>query len=313
MATVDQSLGHSVRTIPGIILLWLLSAAFFVSAVGKLPEFSSFTARILEIVPYATLAEWVAKCIIAIELMIGICLLTRFRLQTFTYPLVAVSLLVFTGYLMYVIAQHGDSGDCGCLGAVQALKPSAGILKNLILLGITALLWHIYPYSAREKWRVVTLSGCALALFFPFVWVYVAQSKAPEIIHQKLDLQSLHGPQEPSMVVLNKGKHLIAFLSVGCPHCRKTAFILQSQYRQDQSLPYYMVLLSYGDTLQNQEFFEETRAEIVPHVLFRDIDRFIEMSGGAVPTIFWVSEGMALKKLKDYHLKPNQIKLWLEE
>lgn len=295
--------------------LLLLAAAFLTSGIGKLISFYTFTSQILDAgVPNQLLAAWLGIFIISTELLLAVCLLAGFRLRAFTYPAVLILLGLFTFHLVLVISGYGDKGDCGCFGEIYAMKPSAGILKNMAMAGITALLWHFHPGRTRHRRKppvaFYTIAGTVFLL--PCLWLLLQRPGEGEVIHRDLGLELLYDRPDPPPVQLRQGKYLLAFLSPGCSHCRKAAFSLQALYKQYPRIPLYFILHSTSENPLLDDFFTETRSRHVPHFLVPDTESFVHMAGQHVPAIYQVSDGVALRKLYAYQLDPALLTRWLE-
>src|SRR5690606_35750896 len=105
-----------------------------------------------------------------------------------------------------------------------------------------------------------------------------------------LDLTPLYyssnSQNKPAPIELRKGKHIVAFMSLTCSHCKKAAFLLQVIHRQHPELPIFFVLNGHPDFLE--DFFNETHAKGVPHILFRGGDEFQSMAGPGVPAIYYI-------------------------
>jgi glutaredoxin len=114
-------------------------------------------------------------------------------------------------------------------------------------------------------------------------------------------------------VDLRKGKHIIAFMSLTCPHCKKAAYLLQIIYHEHPELPIYMVL--QGPEQLKQKFFDETHAEHVPYILFGHTDDFMNMAGTSVPSILWVNNGVPEYKsvYAYYQLDPKFMEEWVKK
>ena len=107
------------------------------------------------------------------------------------------------------------------------------------------------------------------------------------------------------------GKHIIAFMSLTCPHCRKAAKELTAIYKENPKLPLYMVL--NGLQPDEKDFFNETKSEGIPHVRFTGVDDFVKMAGRYVPAIYWVNNGIKERKVSYMALSGPAMKHWAEE
>src|SRR5690606_17890883 len=153
--------------------------------------------------------------------------------------------------------------NCGCFGETYKMKPSAGILKNIILLGITAVLWVIYPIKPYKFSFWIALLIAISAIAVPFITSPVGLGTNPEKVHEKIDLNPLYKLTELPSIDLRTGKHIVSFMSLTCPHCKKAASLLHIIKKQHPDFPIYFVLVGKDEYLN--DFFKETKANEIPY------------------------------------------------
>ena len=138
------------------------------------------------------------------------------------------------------------------------MTPLQGILKNLILLIFTFILFKNYQgFNYKKATKPLFYLLILLSLGLPYILNYVdlnyseAYLNAPED-HFKLELDSLYKdaklntpPKE-----LSQGKHIIAFMSLTCPHCRIAASKIRIMLDKNPSIPVYFVLNGDKEMLQ---------------------------------------------------------------
>jgi hypothetical protein len=314
--------------ITGVILLLAMSATFFYSAYTKSGvEFRHF---MLVDTPRSTNAfdsfQWtfldlginsifvggiIARMMIGMELLLGLFLLFHIFLRKFTYPAIIVVLSVFIAYLLVVIAKQGNTGNCGCFGDQLAMKPLTAIWKNLIMIAVTVLLMFIYPIKPYKYQEYACLVIGLLGLSIPFLVNFMYWGTAPERSTKQIDLNLLYKFSPAPSVELRTGKHIIAFMSLTCPHCKKAAYLLQIIHHQQPDIPIFMVL--EGPDEFKQKFFDETHAEQVPYILYRHSEEFLKLAGPGVPSIYWVNNGHVeyQSKYAYYQLDPKFMEQWI--
>jgi hypothetical protein len=88
---------------------------------------------------------------------------------------------------------------------------------------------------------------------------------------------------------------------------------LQIIHREHPDLPVYMVLA--GNEAHEKAFFDETHSMAVPHLLYPHTDDFELMAGPAVPSIYWVNDGVIEYKSKYayYQLDPSYMLNWVSK
>lgn len=302
------------KRITGLLLLLAVAAVFLFSGISKLYSFEQLIWNIMDAgMSNMSLASVLARLFIGFELLLGVFLIAHLYLRSFTYPAIIFLLIGFTLYLILLMHRQGDAGNCGCFGDAYKMKPSAGILKNIILMAAVALLMVLYPVKPYKnaEW-VATLSGMAL-MVLPFILFPLSGEGKPEVTNEPINLNALYTTTKGSHppLELRKGKHFVAFMSLTCPHCKKAAFLLQVIHRQHPQFPIFFVL--NGSKGFEQAFFEETKSEAVPHILFSGAEEFILMAGPGVPAIYWINNSVIERKSNYYQLDPVYMQQWLDE
>ncbi len=300
------------KRISGSILLLALAAVFFFSAYTKIASqaaFDSFQWSFIDIgISSNFLAGILARLMISFEFLLGLFLLLHIYLKQFTYPAVITLLCVFIIYLLMVIANQGDSGNCGCFGNTVTMKPSAAIWKNVAMITATLLLWYIYPIKPYKGQILLAALLSMGAIATPIV-MNLPELNQAQVVAEPIDLNPLYSNNPPPSVELRTGKHIVAFMSLTCPHCRKAAYLLQIIHHQHPDIPIFLVLV--GSSNFENDFFKETHAIALPHIHFTDTKAFAAMAGTGVPAIFWVNNSVIERKANYYQLDPKNIIEWL--
>jgi uncharacterized membrane protein YphA (DoxX/SURF4 family) len=302
------------RTI-GLILLLAIAAVFLFSGISKLYSFERFVWNIMDAgISDMTLASVLARLFIGFEMLLGVFLLAHLFLKSFTYPAIIALLSVFIVYLIMLIMKQGDSGNCGCFGDAYEMKPSAAILKNIVMIAATIALIYLYPIRPYKNAPAVAgILGMA-AIVVPFLIFPLSQDSQPKVVSRPIDLSPLYHSSNPDnkppSVDLQQGKHIVAFMSLTCPHCKKAAFLLQVIHRQHPQIPIFFVLNGSPDF--EKDFFDETHSSTVPHMLFRGGEEFQSMAGTAVPAIYWINNSVIERDANYFQLDPKYMEAWLQ-
>ena len=307
-----------VQRIIGLILLVLLSGVFFFSAYSKIYSsnaFDNFQWTFLDLGINSQLASGIiARMMIGFEFLLGLFLLAHIFLKKFTYKAIIATLAVFIIYLLVVLVKKGNTGDCGCFGDKYAMTPVAAIIKNVVMIAVTVILMYIYPVQPY-KYQEITLMPISLIAFsVPFLLNGIDVRTSPVPFKKDMDLSLLYKYSPVPAVDLRQGKHIVAFMSLTCPHCKKAAYLLQIIHREHPDLPIFMVI--DGAKEHEKAFFEETNARDVPHLLYPHTDDFVTMAGlDGVPAIYWINNGKVEYKSKNayYQLDPAYMKKWVAE
>ncbi|MCD6064060.1 MAG: protein tlpB [Flavipsychrobacter sp.] len=302
-----------IKRILGLVLLLALAAVFLFSAYSKLISFEAFQWTFVDLgIPNITAASVIARVFIGLEFLIALFLLFHIHLTRVTYPATIILLLALTGYLVFLLVKQGNTGNCGCFGDWIYMKPLDAIWKNLAMIAATGLLYILYPVRPykNQEW-VAAIAGMA-AIVTPFVMEPLNVNNTPEKANLPINLSLLYeGNGAKPDVDLGVGKHIVGFMSLTCPHCRKAAYFLHVLKKNDPQLPIYLVL--NGDPKDFKSFFDESKAYNVPNMLFDNKTAFIELAGPYVPAIYWVSNSVIEYKSNYSQLDPQLIKKWVNQ
>ncbi len=297
---------------------WKTTGAFFENLIVETQQsnnsFDSFQWSFLDLGINSILATGIiARVFIGLELLLGLFLLFHIYLRRFTYPAVIAILSVFIIYLLIVILKQGNTGNCGCFGDKISMKPMAAIWKNIIMIAITILLMYIYPAKPYKHQEYYCMGLGLVAFSLPFLFNFIYTGTSPEPYNQPIDLSLLYKYDPAPQVELRTGKHIVAFMSLTCPHCKKAAYLLHVIHQQHPDVPIFIVL--DGPEAFKDQFFKETHAEDVPYLYFahHSVD-FVKMAGPGVPSIFWFNNGVAEYKsvYAYYQLDPGYMEQWLK-
>lgn len=163
----------------------LIAGLFLVSAYGKIyPDPSAYGTismfEIKQLYPMGfsvELAKIFSRSLIGIEFALGLLLLFPFDLKKWVIPALIAMLAVFVVHLSIEIFTTGNKGNCGCFGALLPMTPLEAIMKNLLSIGLLALLWKRYGAQLPEKnniWFLTTIASICMLLMFIFIPTYKA-------------------------------------------------------------------------------------------------------------------------------------------
>lgn len=144
-------LGHIARLLLGLVFIFsgAVKAIDPLGTTYKIEDYlKAFGGWFTDLMP---LAEPAAICLIAVELLLGICLLLNVRTQLTSW-LTLIFYLVMTPLTLY-IALTNPISDCGCFGDALVLTNWQTFYKNVVLLVL-----------------VITLLACRKAIYPTFVW-----------------------------------------------------------------------------------------------------------------------------------------------
>lgn len=293
-----------------------LGFLFLFSAWSKLPTLEQFGWTVVENTFLNwTMAEWFTRLLIGLEFFLGILFINGFRIRRIAIPVAFITLLVFTAYLFVILYTKGNNNNCGCFGEVVQMSPKESILKNVIMMAVLSVLYFIqYEWKIkRGNWIVVGLFLTVMSLLlcrYPPDSIYLF----PKHENLNIPIPLSHLYQSPNNKApheeLRKGKHVIAFMSLTCPHCRKAAKKMRIMKMKETSLPFYLVL--NGDSSRIAEFFNDTKANNIPYTHFNGVEQFIAMAGkDGLPAIKWVEDTTVYKESNYITLDEAEVIEWI--
>lgn len=311
----------TILKVLSILVSILLGLVFLYSAYTKLhPVIETFEFSFVEL----GIGNWYtapleARLMIGLEFFIGLLLIANYKLKSFSLPLAAGVLLFFIIYLLIQIAVSGNHGNCGCFGEHLKMTPLQAILKNLIML---LLMFPVYYFHSgwQLKYNALFLSflgvsACAVPFVInPIDYTY-SSNNLQEKINYPLELELLYQPEDTAKVEipeldLRKGKHVLAFLSLSCPHCRIAAKKFRLIKRNNPALSIYFILNGSKEKLP--DFYNDTKSDNIPHSFCLG-KTFVQLASAQLPRIYYLDNSMVVKKVDYYELSQSDLENWMME
>jgi len=288
-----------------ITLSLLTGALFLYSAYTKLFPIQSFEYTMTDQVhlPHIV-AAIVSRFFIGLECTLGALIVLHFFGRGKWVLKVAFGLLVFFSlYLAWLWATAGDNVNCGCFGDAIVMKPSVSLLKNAGLLVVIGLLIK-YHSGLKYKWvdlSAATLVVCTIAstyIFFPIFNRYT------------IDLTTLYTNDKNFVpnVDLTKGKHIIAFLSPSCIHCRRAALKMHEMKLRNPNIPFFFVIGGMKTDLK--DFWKASNAQDMPYIRLAEAP-FMKYTHSVFPTILWVNNSKVEADVDYPELNQQVIEKWM--
>ena len=306
----------------GKILLGLLSVAlgalFLYSAYTKLYPQESFESFQYSVVQYIKLPWIVAaiasRLLIGLEGALGLLLLAHFygpgnRIIKYALGLI----VIFSVYLVYLWVYAGNNINCGCFGDAIWMSPSTSLLKNAaISIGLLLLLkFHKgFEFTLRSFIASIILIGSITGVFIN----QPLPDTKPQWLQKdkfQLDMSKLYAPgkKDAPKVDLRTGKHVLAFFSAGCPHCRMAAYKMHIMKDRNPSLPFYMVVGGESNE-QMKDFWNKSQAQNIPYCRLKAED-FTGMIGFSWPVIYFINNGWVEAQTNYIEMNQSSIEEWL--
>jgi uncharacterized membrane protein YphA (DoxX/SURF4 family) len=309
-----------IKIIIGALISIALGLVFIYSGYTKIdPVIETFEFTFVDI----GIANWytapiIARLLIGLEFFLGFLLIINYKLKKFTLPFTAGLLLFFIIYLFIQIANTGNNGNCGCFGEHLKMTPLQAIIKNLIMIVAGAIVYFLHG-GWQVKFNKLFLSLiCATAMVVPFIvnpidFSYTSNN-LDEKINYPLELNLLYQPEDTVKVEIPKeelrtGKHVVAFLSLSCPHCRIAAKKFRLIKKNNPELSIYFVL--NGEREKYAVFIEDTKADNIPYSFCLG-KTFVQLASAQLPRIYYLDDGIVVKKVDYYELNQYKIEDWIK-
>ena len=331
MQPIERYLPWSIRI--------LIAGLFLVSAYGKIyPDPSAYgTISIFEVKQLyplgfsVELAKIFSRALIGVEFGLGLLLLFPFDLKKWVIPALISMLAIFVVHLTIEIITTGNKGNCGCFGALLPMTPLEAIMKNILSIGLLALLWKRYgaQLPARSNiWFLTSIISICMLLMFVFIPTYKAATAVTVPVEQNsgsdpqlksgIDTTKMANPKigkdstkvakpkdlgpkmkksgyEQHFANINQGKKLLCFFAPSCDHCRATAKQLTALKNSTPDFPEIQILFMDEAAEEIPDFFKFTGASYTYKVL--DIIEFWSVLGGNrdVPGVAYLWNGNLVK------------------
>lgn len=297
-----------------------IGALFIISAITKIYPMEPFEYQFVDIgVATWKTAPFIARFFIGIEFFLGMLFVLNISIKRFTSKFAIALLAFFIAYLSYKIYTTGNVGNCGCFGEAIKMSPLEGILKNVALIVLCLFLYFLYDEELwNNSWKkivvpILLIGSMCLGFFVYPIDAKFSSTMDTKTVNYKVPLALMYKDTrtEKPTIDLTKGKHIIAFLSLTCPHCKIAAQKLRVMHKKNPTIPFYLAL--NGDKKLESSFFEETQAQDIPHNLFIGAQDWIQIAGINLPIIMYINNGIVEKKTNGLDLDQDDIEKWLNK
>ena len=305
------------------LLCVLMGAVFIFSGYTKLYPIEPFEYTFVDLgFINWQIAPFIARILIGLEFFIGILLLFNISLRKIAYKSGIAVLLIFCVYLILLIFFTGNKGNCGCFGTFIQMTPLQALIKNAIMLiGFFILYKYHDGWNFNKRPAIINSLLFVSAFAMPFILNPVELNYSEAYLNKpeenfKIELDTLyqHATLNVPPKTLSQGKHIIAFMSLKCPHCRIAANKIRIIHERNPSIPFYFVLNGAEKNLK--PFFEETHTEDIPHCMLvggKPINHFIYLAGTEMPAIYLMNNSIVEHTVYYIDLYQEEIEKWLEK
>ena len=303
-----------------ILLAVSIGFLFILSAATKVYPMELFEYQFVDIgIANWHTAPYFARAIISMEFFLGMLLFLNIALRRFTLKFAIGLLSFFCIYLSYKIITEGNAGNCGCFGESIQMSPLQGILKNIALIIACVVCYTVAEVELwSKKWKTYSIPfllivSCGLGFFINPINSKEALFNEPEAMNYRVPLELMYDSTQTEIPVMDlaKGKHIVAFLSLTCPHCKIAARKLAIIHKKNPDLPIYFAL--NGDKELVQGFLENASATTIPHNLFLGPEKWTKVAGFALPRIMYLNNSIVEKKLIGAELDEQDMEKWMHQ
>lgn len=263
-------------------------------------------------------APFIARFLIGLEFFIGLLLVFNIKLKKIAYKLGIAALLIFSVYLVLLMLFSGNKGNCGCFGEVFSMTPLWALVKNIGMLFVFLVLYKFHEGWNNKVSTYLLWASLVSAVALPFIWNPVALDYSEAYLNKpeenfKLELDTLYtyASLNAPPKALSEGKHVIAFMSLTCPHCRVAANKIRIIHERNPKISFYFVL--NGNIENLKPFFENTHTENIPHCMLvgGQPNHFIYLAGTNMPAIYMVNNSVVEHVVNYMDLDQGEIEEWM--
>ncbi|MBX9449252.1 MAG: hypothetical protein KL787_05840 [Taibaiella sp.] len=300
---------YSISRIIFYILSITLGLLFLFSAFSKTIPISLFIDNIYNrfSITYQA-ASLLARFIIGFEAGLGVLLIIGLygKWRWVLYSVFGL-LVAFTAFILVIWIQEGNEADCGCMGEMVKLNPMWSVIKNILMLAMVVIL--IVKDRKKETTSRYYFAWIIPVIFICYPFIFVPGELGIDKMYAVTYNDSLTAPP----VDLRDGKHIVAFMSLTCSHCREAAAKFARMKKEDPDMPVIFIFSGKADQYPDilKDFLSETQSgQIQRHFIPKSI--FRELAGRGVPSIFMLNgteiedkidnyKNMSVKRLKDWY------------
>ena len=295
------------------IIRIVIAILFLVSAYAKIYHepsayFSITTFEAKQLVPLgfeSSFSAYLSRILISLEFSLGVLILLPFQLKRIVVPLTITILAAFCFHLMIQIYLTGNSGNCGCFGALLPMTPLEAIIKNIFAIGLLVILNKLLmkkDYDVKEIFYGFLVYVIFTVLIFLFIPVKSSDNISIDLKDYFNESTGFSGPEQVSsefgvlLPMADSGRLILCFFAPGCDHCRATIRSIDSLSQITADFPKVEIIFMEEEVEKIPEFFEYAGNDY-SHVVL-DISTFYDVLTWErdTPGIFYMWNGNILKE-----------------
>jgi hypothetical protein len=265
----------------------LLGIVFLISAYTKFiaPGITEIILVDHGIVQTRELAALAVRILIGLEFGIGFLFLQPYYTKKISIVLASVFLFGFTAYLAYTGLILKDTQNCGCFGEVIKMSPLESSIKNIVLLGLLAVL---YKFTDKDRRNIVVPSAIIVVSVTAVLLLLPVQNSKDFMFSGYTNFMG------EGRVDLSNGDKIIAVFNLECDHCQEVAKEVTELKRLDSTYPPVYVLF-FKEAENTPESFSKLTGSNFPYAMI-GVKEFFDLIGSSPPRLYWLHNG----KVKEY-------------
>lgn len=303
--------GSRAGRITALTARMLLGLFFVVSAIAKLLDIDNFEIYLFSYqVLSLGMSQVVARVLIVLELLVGVGLIANVW-NRFVDCCAVLMIAAFSLFLCYAIWQ-GRHDSCQCMGSLLQINPTLSLLKNACLLLVLLLAMKGTPWQWSPRWYLwvpaIVLPWVAVfCISAPDSWLF---GPAEEQFNDKLLERHVKDEGMLAPLQLDEGRHVVVFLTPGCPFCRMTDEKLRYICGRDELDSNAIVyIVPGGDTLQTLGIDSIS----YPRMAYQlNLDTFMHITYGNRPIVMLVDDGKVKASCHYRNIDERQIGSFLK-
>lgn len=293
--------------IAALVVRMLLGAFFIFSAITKLIGIDQFEVYIFSFnILSLNLSFLVARLVIVAEILIGLGLLSNM----FKRVVDVAGLLMIVGFTVFLCyaALIGRTDSCHCMGSFLEINPTGSLVKNAVLLLVLLFAMYARPWRWQPRWFIwapVLLAPVVtvFCLSCPDNWMFGPSEEVYNV--EEFDVQN--GPEgDLHPLQLSEGRHVVAFLTPGCPYCRMADEKLTHICRRNDLDSTAFVYLTPASDSTIAPLTLDTTTFIRPSYRIPDMT-YAMITYGQRPMIFLVEKGHVVVTCHYRNINEKQI------
>lgn len=239
-----------------IVLRILLGVLFVVSAVAKMLDIDPFEMYVFSFGFFSlSFVGVVVRLCIAAELVLGIVIAAGWlpRLARLLTLLMLLGYCFFLGYAALV----GRMESCQCFGQLIDFDPIQSLLKNAVLIlwtlvayrGVSGPFFNSKLHTVLSAVVAVVVTAALFIVSVPDSWMFGQSGNRynRQVLAESIAPDGILGEQH-----LDRGQHLVAFVTPGCPFCqlsRQKISAIADRHDLDTTQIVYVEPSDIGDSI----------------------------------------------------------------